>query len=177
MNIKYSFVEPREKKLISNELMLVLYFFGAVFFFVIATYVFLQIKILTFESNIETKQDVIHSLGRDIFKHEQDIKSVNQQRIFAEKLFKNSEYLHRTIQNVFELVPDKITLSKAELKNNELVLYGETPTKDIYNLLLLAPLRSIFDDTYTSFYQLRNGWYRFVSYNKMDGNLTVFRNR
>jgi hypothetical protein len=175
--MKFGFVEPREKKIISNELMLILYFFGAVFFFVVAIFIFLHIKIFTFNSNIESKQNIIASLNQEILKHEQEIKNIDEQRDFAQKRFDNNQYLNRTIQNIFELVPDKITLSKAELKNQKLILYGETPTKDIYNLLLLAPLRSIFDDTYTSFYQLRNGWYRFVSINTMDENMTVFRNR
>jgi hypothetical protein len=34
--------------------------------------------------------------------------------------------------------------------------------------MLEAPLRSIFHRTYTSFYPIENGWYRFVSTNYLD---------
>jgi hypothetical protein len=49
-----------------------------------------------------------------------------------------------------------------------LILYGETPTKDIYEFMLQAPLRSIFHHTYTSFYPTQNGWYNFVSTNYLE---------
>ena len=34
--------------------------------------------------------------------------------------------------------------------------------------MLYAPLKSIFHKTYTSFYPLENGWFRFVSTNYME---------
>ena len=42
---------------------------------------------------------------------------------------------------------------------------------------MLAPLKAIFDSSYTNFYLEENGWYKFVSHNSMDNNLTIFRNK
>jgi uncharacterized ferritin-like protein (DUF455 family) len=47
-----------------------------------------------------------------------------------------------------------------------MVLYGYTPNKEVYNTLLLPPLKSIFNDTSVAFYPVGNGWYRFVSKNR-----------
>ena len=69
---------------------------------------------------------------------------------------------------MFDLVPQRITLSEAKLLENGLVLYGITPNKDIYNFMLQAPLRSIFHRTYSSFYPAENGWSRFMSTNYID---------
>jgi hypothetical protein len=73
--------------------------------------------------------------------------------------------LKDSIANLFDLVPERITLSRAELLQNGLILYGVTPNKDVYNFMLQAPLRSIFQKTYTSFYPSENGWLHFVSTN------------
>jgi len=64
-------------------------------------------------------------------------------------------------------VPQRITLSEAKLLKKGLILYGITPNKDVYNFMLEAPLRSIFQETYSSFYPTEKGWLRFVSTNYM----------
>jgi hypothetical protein len=70
-----------------------------------------------------------------------------------------------SIKNLLDLIPDPITLSSISFDKNRLIIYGITPTKEIYNMLMLPPLESIFTETNTSFYQLPNGWYRFKSEN------------
>ncbi|WP_235605098.1 hypothetical protein [Campylobacter fetus] len=69
-------------------------------------------------------------------------------------------------------MPDAITLNDVYIDTNSLIVKGLTPTKDVYKLLLEAPLKSIFNSSSTTFYQLENGWFNFVSINKMD-NLEV----
>ena len=76
--------------------------------------------------------------------------------------------MKESIKNLFDLVPDRIVLSEADLKERSLVLYGITPNKEVYEFLLQAPLRSIFHRTYSSFYPMENGWYRFVSTNFLE---------
>jgi hypothetical protein len=78
--------------------------------------------------------------------------------------------MKESIRNLFDLVPDDITLDRAELDSESLILYGMTPNKDTYEYMLHAPLRSIFHRTYTSFYPVENGWYRFVSSNYLDND-------
>ena len=73
-----------------------------------------------------------------------------------------------SINNLFDLVPSRITLSQAKIMEDGLILYGVTPNKDVYNFMLQAPLRSIFHRSYSSFYPVDNGWFRFVSTNYID---------
>jgi hypothetical protein len=86
----------------------------------------------------------------------------------AEQVMTENTVMKESIRNLFDLVPDTITLSRAELDEKSLILYGITPNKDTYEYMLHAPLRSIFNRTYTSFYPAENGWYRFVSSNYLD---------
>ena len=53
--------------------------------------------------------------------------------------------------------------------NNSLKLRGVTPTKEMFTLLVETPLKSIFDESYTDFYKLENGWFIFANTNKKLG--------
>jgi hypothetical protein len=91
----------------------------------------------------------------------------------AEGVYTENTVLKESIHNLFDLVPEKITLSQALLKEDELILYGVTPSKEVYEFLLQAPLRSIFHRSYTSYYAMPNGWYSFVSKNYLDREITA----
>ena len=87
-----------------------------------------------------------------------------EKRLYEDIVIKNS-VIKTSVKNLLDLIPDPITLDKFLLSKNRLIIYGITPTKDIYNMLMLPPLESIFEKTTTYFYELPNGWYRFKSIN------------
>lgn len=89
------------------------------------------------------------------------------QKELVEDIYASNEILKASMKNLFDLVPDQITLSKVIMEKNSLILYGTTPSKDTYNFLLASPLRSIFNTSNTVFYLNELGWYRFVSTNKI----------
>jgi hypothetical protein len=176
-NLKFSYIEPRTKQLISAEVGLVLSFFTVLFVFVIIIFSYLSFQIEAFNKE---KIALKHQIEQNNFYADEvakDIQILQLNLKLSKELNERNKFFKESIQNILNLVPDKITLSRLELEEKRLTIYGETPTKDLYNILMLAPLRSIFDKSYTSFYLLENGWYRFVSYNSMDENLTIFRNR
>jgi hypothetical protein len=176
-NLKFSYIQPRKKQLISAEVGLVLSFFAILFIFVTVIFLYLSFQINTFEKE---KLAFKHQIEQNNFYADEVKKNINILNLnlrLSKEFNQRNIFFKESIQNILNLVPDKITLSRLELGEDRLVVYGETPTKDLYNLLMLAPLRSIFDKSYTSFYLQENGWYRFVSYNSMDENLTIFRNR
>lgn len=76
--------------------------------------------------------------------------------------------LKQSLHNLFDLVPDSITLEEVIMQKNSLIVRGVTPTKDVFNQLLATPLASIFTTSNTSFYQIKNGWFGFVSTNKIE---------
>ena len=177
VNLKYSYIEPRKKILISAEVGLILSFFAMLFIFIIGVIIYLSFKIDMFDSK---KVAFNHQIEQTKYYTEsiaQDINIINSSTLLSAKLQQKNLFFLKSVKNLLELVPDQITLSKLEMEKSKLTIYGVTPTKDIYNLLMLAPLRSIFDQSYTSFFIQENGWYKFVSYNSMDENLTIFRNR
>lgn len=79
--------------------------------------------------------------------------------------------LRDSIQNLFDIVPDPITLSRIEMNETTLTLQGTTPTREVFNYMLYPPLKSIFKTTRTSF-SVHGGGYVFTSVNQKETNAT-----
>lgn len=166
--MKYSYIKPRKKSLFTPEMQLLVVFFGITIFMLLTTYLFLLFKDYRFTQD---KIDIIElraetAIEIDLIKEK--VLFIQEQETLSENIFTKNTVLKDSISNMFDLVPQRITLSEAKLLENGLVLYGITPNKDIYNFMLQAPLRSIFHRTYSSFYPAQNGWLRFVSTNYID---------
>lgn len=166
--MKYSFIAPRKKRLISGELRLVLFFFTVTIAMLVGTYMFLEYKTYDFvneRKNVALKEK---SIKRSVEAMQEQIKTIEKEAKIVEQVTTSNAVMKESIRNLFDLVPEDITLSRAELEEKSLILYGTTPNKDTYEYMLHAPLRSIFNRSYTSFYPIENGWYRFVSSNYLD---------
>ena len=166
--MKYSYIRPRKKSIFTPEIQLLIVFFGITISMLFLTYFFLLFKDYRFTQD---KIDIIaqkESIDLSITEMEDSIAFIQTQSSLSENIFTKNTVLKDSISNMFDLVPQRITLSEAKLLRNGLVLYGITPNKDVYDFMLQAPLRSIFHRTYSSFYPADNGWIRFVSTNYID---------
>lgn len=166
--MRYSYIKPRTKTIFTKDVQLLLTFFSVTLFMLFSTYSFLLFKNHRFVQEMEDikvqKED--HRLNN--IKMDGYIALAEKQILLSEKIFTKNSVLKESINNLFDLVPNRITLSEAKIMENALILYGITPNKDVYNFMLQAPLRSIFHRTYSSFYPAENGWLRFVSTNYID---------
>ncbi len=164
----YSFSTPRPKRIISGEIRLALFFFMISIGMVMLAYGFLTYKTQQFDEQSKSFDANIKQL--ELSKHgiEKRIMIIESAAKKSEEISTNNMVMKESIHNLFDLVPDSITLNKADLDAKSLVLYGVTPTKDVYAFMLEAPLKSIFHRTYTSFYPIENGWYNFVSSNYLE---------
>ena len=169
--MKYSYIKPRDKTAFTPEVKLVLTFFSITIFMLFITYAFLLFKEYTFSNDLKSTKISQAQLQADLSKMKADIIFIQKENVLAQSVQTKNLVLKDSITNLFDLVPQRITLSQAKLDTKSLVLYGITPNKDIYNFMLAAPLRSIFHRTYSSFYPAGNGWLRFVSTNYTDDNL------
>jgi len=166
--MKLSYIKPRKKSAITQEILLMFTFFGMTLLMLFFTYAFLAYKDYTFVRDTKAMQDEKALLQKSLQQMKTEISYIEKQKQFSQKVYTKNSVLKDSITNLFDLVPQRITLSEAKLLENGLILYGVTPNKDIYNFMLQAPLRSIFHQTYSSFYPAKNGWLRFVSTNYAD---------
>lgn len=172
--MRYSYIKPRKKTPLTEDALMVITFFSITFSLLFLTYLFLLFKEYRFNKDLEAIDKERTELKQSIKKMQDSIAFMEQEANLANKVYTTNSVLKESIENLFDLVPDRITLSKAQILKNGLILYGVTPNKEIYSYMLEAPLRSIFSKTHTSFYQLENGWLRFVSTNYLDNTFEDF---
>ena len=166
--MKYSYIKPRKKTILTPEFKLMLTFFSITIFMLVSTYSFLLYKNKTFVTQKRMIIEKIYDLNNSINDMQNEIAYIEDEKNLAKKIYTQNSVLKESIKNLFDLVPDRITLSQASLLKNGLILQGITPNRDIYDFMLQAPLKSIFSQTYSSFYPASNGWLRFVSTNYID---------
>ncbi len=166
--MKYSYIKPRKKSAFTDEMQLLFTFFSITLIMLFLTYGFLLFKDYRFVKEREAMYQEKADLNVSIFDMKAQIEFIQKQNILSEIVYTKNSVLKDSITNLFDLVPQRITLSRASLLENGLILHGITPNKDVYNFMLQAPLRSIFHRTYSSFYPAQNGWLRFVSTNYID---------
>ncbi len=166
--MRYSYISPRQKSAFTKDMQLLFTFFSVTIFMLLLTYAFLLFREYRFD---QTRTEIVQerrSLNVDIENMKNQITLIEKQNLLSQSVFTKNSVLKDSIKNLFDLVPGRITLSEANIMEDGLTLYGITPSKDVYNFMLQAPRRSIFHRTYSSFYPVENGWYRFVSTNYID---------
>ena len=162
----YSFIKPYEKPLIGYVLRVWFFFTIITLIILVGFDMILKYKINSFEKSIISNNKQQTQFLSEIETFKKKIKLLHEEETFAKKIETSNEMLVSSLKNFFELVPEQITLSKIIVDKNSLTIFGVTPSKDVYNLLLLPPLKSIFSKSVVDFYLQNNGWYRFVSKNE-----------
>lgn len=144
-----------------------LIFIASIFIFLNFFNLFVIYKNYNFKDSTKTLNSQRIMLEKKIDSIDQKIGFILRQKSFAEEIYANNIILRDSIKNLFDLVPDQITLSRVIMEKDSLIIYGITPTKDIFNFLLATPLKSIFHTSNTMFYLTDKGWYNFVSTNRI----------
>ncbi len=166
----YSFIKPKVKPLLTLFSKLWIYFI------LLIVIVMLLINFATIyrtsymKDSITKMKDMKSSYELESLKTQGKIDMVLKKGALYEDIYTSNQVLKKSMKNLFDLVPDQITLSKVLMEKNSLILYGLTPSKDTFNFLLASPLRSIFNTSSTVFYLNKSGWYRFVSTNKIQNS-------
>ncbi len=163
----YSFIKPREKHLFSAFSKIWIAFIAFISFLLIAFGIFLLVKIAIYKKDTIRINNERVMLDKKINEKDDFMEYLLRQKSLGEEIFSSNTLLKDSMKNLFDLVPDQITLSRVIIKKDSLIIYGKTPTKDSFNFLLSAPLKSIFSTSNTMFYLTPKGWYNFVSTNKI----------
>ncbi|MCI2235448.1 MULTISPECIES: hypothetical protein [unclassified Helicobacter] len=166
--MNYSFVSPNKKTLLKKVSRI---WWGYIFLtlFIFVGFV-VTLKIQGYFMEIKTTEALqAQQTALDEIKKFQEIRDQEAQRVqFGKFIANQNAMLKESVENLFDLIPEQITLNKVQMEQYQLVLYGATPSKQIYTFLLEVPLRSIFHQSRADFYLLPNGWYNFVSVSKLN---------
>lgn len=165
-----SFIKPKLKPIFSNftKLWMVLILVIFLLLFVVNLAIILQTYSLNKGSNL--RESEYQAISNKINDTDSKNTILTEQKDIALDIYASNMILKKSLKNLFDLVPDDITLDEILMGKNYLTLKGVTPSKNSYEILLESPLKSIFTDTHTTFYQVGNGWLNFVSVNKIETN-------
>lgn len=167
--MRLSFIAPRPKPFFSLFTKMWLVFIGLMSCFMIIFNFYIVIEMSSFKHGVVDLTKEREMLETKIDEDDEAIGLILRQKAISEEIFSNNTLLKESMKNLFDLVPDQITLNKVQMERNSLILYGVSPTQDTFNFLLAAPLKSIFHTSNTTFYLTKEGWYNFVSINKILG--------
>ena len=161
--LTYSFIKPKLKPILSLFSLIWISLIG--FISVVCLIVNFSIKILSYNLKEATNENQASydEYNRRIAIIKEHIKNLNEQQDEIESILATNQALKRSLQNIYDIVPDTVTLDFVKLDKNSLEIRGQTPSKEAFTLLMEAPLKSIFTKTKTTFYQLPNGWLNFSS--------------
>ena len=171
--ISYSFIQPHLKPLLSlfSQIWISLILFVALI--CVSADINLKFYIHNLEQiNIDNQVSYDNNVRR-IATIKDTMVKLQEDHEIALEIYAINNSLKRSIHNIFDIVPDTITLEYIQIGANSLEIRGKTPSRETFNLLMEAPLRSIFSSVHTSFYQLDGGWLNFSSYstlNEQDGS-------
>lgn len=163
--LTYSFIKPKLKPLFS--LFSIIWLSLICFACVACLLVNIAIKVLSYnlEKSSVKNQVSYNDYSRKISIIKDYLENLKIEQQTAEDIFATNSAVKSSVRNLFDIVPDTITLTVVEFSASGLVIKGKTPSKEAYLLLMEAPLKSIFTNTKTNFYQLENGWLNFSSIN------------
>lgn len=164
----YSLLKPKKKPIFSLFSKIWIGFIALVLCALIGANLYIQHENLGLLDDLEEINSQYALIVSNIHKTNEKIATLTTQKNLANAIYASNLLLKQSIKNLFDLVPDSVTLSEVYSDNSTLIIKGITPTRDVFNLLLGAPLRSIFSTSNTTFHQAPNGWLNFISTNKTE---------
>lgn len=75
----------------------------------------------------------------------------------------HDEKLRQQIQNILDMIPEKVAIHEIKFENNRLFMRGITASKELFETSLQSQLRAIYTTSNATFYELPSGWYNFES--------------
>ena len=164
----YSFIKPQKKPIFSLFSKIWMLFISTVVLLFAAVNLFVELKSGSLRNETQISKQKQDQIKEQIKQTDELTALLKQRRDSANEILASNAVLKQSVRNLLDLVPSSITLNEIAIDKNSLVVKGTTPSRDVYNMLLATPLKSIFNTSNTSFYQLDSGWLNFISTNKTD---------
>jgi len=165
----HSYKTPRKKPLFSRDSLLWILFISVIFIALVTFGSYLYYKSSGYHDKLTEVESSNKILSESVISYEKEMKILKMQNVLSQEVKSSNKLLKNSIKNLFDLVPDQITLTKVVMEKYTLHLEGTTFTKDSYRLLLEPPLKSIFNSTKVNFkFNGMIGKYEFISINNMN---------
>ncbi len=164
----HSFIKPRKKRLIDEMSSLWIIFIALISIGLVGFGVYVNYKSSFYIKMLEESEKKHQLLDKKVKDLKNDIQIFSMQKELNHEVSSSNLILKDSIKNLFDLVPNQVTLTKVVMQKYALELQGYTRSKESYKLLLEPPLKSIFDESRVEFSINKKGFFQFISHNKME---------
>lgn len=140
----FSFISPNKKTFISSIMQSWIACFIASFFLVGMIWLLLDWQTTRFlkrSQEIQTQNTGNQSYQSDL---QQKLLLLQSRIKKVQEIQQQNASLINAIQNLFELIPEQITINSISLTNESLVIKGITPSRELYTFLLDPSLKAVF---------------------------------
>ena len=161
--MRYSFTEALPKSIISKLAKIWIFYLVISVIIIYGAGVYLTMQKNVVIINTRSIENAIENREKQIENIRSNYDRLNEE-IDLNKL--NTEYnnkVRNALSNLFEFIPDQITITQIIMEDKKLTIKGITPSRELYSFLMQAPLRSIFNTSKVDFFPLQNGWFNFTS--------------
>ena len=159
----YSFIAPRPKRVLGNEVRLVLIFFATISTVLLALYGFFLYQNKELQSEMQALQVQYTEIAEQNEMLIDDIEFIEEQAAFTESIVTGNTIIKEQIKNFMDLVPDEIVLHKVVLSNGTLILEGSTTDRSSFQNKLQLPLNSMFHETNVTYSTQEDTTLHFIS--------------
>ncbi len=168
-----SFIQPRKKRLLDRMSSMWLGFILFVALGLIVFGILIHYKSSFYIKMLDNLHRQNSSKMKVVQRLEKEVMMIRMQGQLAEEVAKSNKVLKESIRNMFDLIPDQITLTKVIMEKKSLFLKGYTDSKSSYTLLLEPPLKSIFTQTKVKFSKDVRGRMVFESYSTIADEVSL----
>ena len=168
--MRNSFTNAVSKNLIHLDTKLWLFFSLTLVVFFLSVDIFILAKTYALQDRNNLYLEKTTKLEEKITHIANERKYIKHQINLASDVVSNNIVLKDSIQNLFDLIPEQVYLTQAIIDKKSLELRGYTPSKELFNNLLMPPLKSIFTNSTVVYLPAGNGWFKFVSKNSSKEN-------
>ncbi len=165
-----SFIKPRKKKLLDDMSSLWIIFIVIMSIGLVGFGIYVNYKSSFYIKMLDQSHQDNKTLGRKVQSLKSDVQITSMQKELYDEVTNSNLIMKESVKNLFDLVPDQITLTDVLMEKDSLMLKGYTISKESYSLLLEPPLKSIFDESRVSFSTNKRGFFQFISKNNMQRN-------
>ncbi len=159
-----SFIQPRKKRLLDKMSSLWLGFIILIAIGLIVFGILIHYKSSFYIKMLDNLHQKNGTALQKVKSLQKEIGLITMQGKLQQEVVETNRVLKESIQNMFDLIPDQITLTKVVMKKESLYLKGYTLNPESYTLLLEPPLKSIFTQTKVKFSKDERGRTVFESF-------------
>lgn len=165
-----SFIKPRKKRLFDEVSLLWIVFIVLVSVGLVVFGFLLRYKSSFYIKMLDNLQAKNSEQIKNVKLLQNKIMLIKTQGELQEEVNSSNIALKESMKNLFDLIPDQITLIKVVMNKNSLYMKGYTKSKEAYSLLLEPPLKSVFTQSKVKFERDANGALMFESLNTIEEN-------